>query len=188
MNIQQISEQQGMVQNFGFRNTNEFGYNMFPQCFQESPSVRDEEERRQQQNFWSDTTMISHIGSPSTAFFATERCMGLAQYDSIQKHPNFDMHMHIQEQQTPGNAFFPDSSSPPPPLPLPLPTTNVPTPSSSSRSTYSNPFSNLSEKERILHLKNKLLGEYDNAVMRRHLPSSSSLPFNGNQDAGVSLT
>lgn len=227
MNIQKISEQQGMVQNFGFGSGSEYGYSMFPQCFQESPAARDEDrtqQQQQQQNFWSDnssTTMISHIGPPSTAFFATERCMGLTQYDSIDKDPsssstcsnlsnlNYDMRMNIQEQQTPGNAFFLDSSSPPPPLPVVVvhddddarffraknrlqavkEATTIHSPSSSNRSTYTyrnNPFSNLSEKERILHLKNKLLGEYDNAIMRRH--PSSSLPFNGNQDGGVSHT
>lgn len=222
MNIQKISEQQGMVQNFGFGSTSDYGSNMFPQCFgtqQQSPNigvcfqspVRDEE-GSQQHNFWSDnssTTMISHIGPPTTAFFATERCMGLAQYDSREKDPSsscsnlsnsYDLHMHIQpyQQQTAGNAFFPDSS----PLVVVDEATlfgsknglqsvkeaAATTPSSSSSSPYinsevpyRNPFSNLSEKERILHLKHKLLGEYDNAI-RRH----PSLPVNENQDGGVS--
>lgn len=215
MDIQKISQQQRMVQNYGFAGdyTLEFS-NRFPQCFgsqQQFPDsglcfqspIRDDD-GSQKQNIWPDnssSTMISHIGPPSTAFFATERYMGLAQYDSrdnkdssccSQLSKNYDIQQQVPSpyEQT-GNVFFADSCAP---VEATFHSKNglqlvkegsksLGSPHLNSDGPYRNPFSNLSEKERILHLKNKLLGDCDIVNIRR-----PSVSFDGNQDGVVSFT
>ncbi|XP_009801945.1 myb family transcription factor PHL5-like [Nicotiana sylvestris] len=137
------------------------------------------QKQQQQQQFFSNansssnSTIIGRIGSPSRAFFATERYLGLTQYDDQQD--NCSQLSKNYDFQIPSYGFLPDSPAEDfhPKLSLPpfirsqfsssqpfSPDHQVP---------YRSPFSSLTEKERILHLKRKLLGEFDT-------------PFDGNQD------
>lgn len=131
----------------------------------------------------SSSSIISCIGSPSSAFFATERCLGLTQYDNqdntSQLIKNYDLEMSSFDPQQCKNGILEDSLAQAEPdfrhkISLP----------SFIRTEFStNPFSDVSEaeKESLLHLKNELLGEF-NTSYRRH----PSLPFDGNQDYCVS--
>ncbi|KAM3288551.1 myb family transcription factor PHL13 [Capsicum chacoense] len=122
----------------------------------------------------SSSSIISCIGSPSSAFFATERCLGLTQYDNqddtSQLTKNYDLQMSSYDPQQCRNGFFEDSMVQSEPISLP----SFISPEGPCRQ-YT--FSDASEEERMLHLKNKLLGEFD-ASYRRH----PALPFDGNQD------
>ncbi|PHT71362.1 hypothetical protein T459_26466 [Capsicum annuum] len=121
----------------------------------------------------SSSSIISCIGSPSSAFFATERCLGLTQYDNqddTSQTENYDLQMSSYDPQQCRNGFFEDSMVQSEPISLP----SFISPEGPCRQ-YT--FSDASEEERMLHLKNKLLGEFD-ASYRRH----PALPFDGNQD------
>ncbi|KAM3339659.1 myb family transcription factor PHL13 [Capsicum galapagoense] len=122
----------------------------------------------------SSSSIISCIGSPSSAFFATERCLGLTQYDNqddtSQLTKNYDLQMSSYDPQQCRNGFFEDSMVQSEPISLP----SFISPEGPCRQYTC---SDASEEERMLHLKNKLLGEFD-ASYRRH----PALPFDGNQD------
>ncbi|KAG8371868.1 hypothetical protein BUALT_Bualt12G0007700 [Buddleja alternifolia] len=122
--------------------------------------------------FWPDnssSTIIGRIGSPATAFYATELYMGLSNYDSSQQFKN----------SYPGSIENPDMQSS-------FGVTKAPQPNSpyfrhEGPSSYRTPFSNLSEREKLLHIKTKLLGDLDDSNRR-----SPSAPFDSNNDLGVS--
>ncbi|KAL3819900.1 hypothetical protein ACJIZ3_005805 [Penstemon smallii] len=100
------------------------------------------------QNLWpgtSSSTIISRLGSPATAFYATEHYMGLSQCDFHEEFKN-----SYQFQQS-GNGFFGDSQS----------QARVESENQLSNNNYINQCSNYSENEQLLHLKNKLLGDFD---------------------------
>ncbi|CAN4118606.1 unnamed protein product [Withania somnifera] len=141
----------------------------------------------------SSSSIISCIGSPSSAFFATERCLGLTQDDTSQLTNNYDLNQDNTSQSTKNydlqmssfdsqqcrNRFLEDSSAQAEPdfqHKISLPSFIRP---EFSTSQHLSPFSDVSEseKERILHLKNELLGEFDTSYWRH-----PSLPFDGNQD------
>ncbi|XP_033512706.1 myb family transcription factor PHL5-like [Nicotiana tomentosiformis] len=122
------------------------------------------------------STIIGRIGSPSSAFFATERYLGLTQYDDQQD--NCSQLSKNYDFQIPSYGFLPDSSAevlqnfhPKISLP-PFIRSQFSSSQPFSPDHYRSPFSSLTEKERILHLKRKLLGEFD----------SASTLFDGNQD------
>ncbi|WMV52652.1 hypothetical protein MTR67_046037 [Solanum verrucosum] len=127
----------------------------------------------------SSSSIINCIGSPSSAFFATERCLGLTQYDNqydtSELIKNCDVQMSSLDPQQCKNGILEDSLAKGEAdfrheISLP----------SFIRTEFStSPFSDVSEaeKESLLHLKNELLGEFDSSY-RRH----PSLPFDGNQD------
>ncbi|XP_019254231.1 PREDICTED: myb family transcription factor PHL5-like isoform X2 [Nicotiana attenuata] len=181
-------------------------------CFQP------EEGRRQQHQQSCNLPMISFFGSPSSAFFATERCLGLTQHDNQdntsqlmlnnndlnQDHTsqlmidnydlnqdntsqlinNYDIQLSSYDPQQSRNGFLTDSIAQPEPdfqHNISLPSFIRPEFSTSQplRRHYS--FSDVSEKERMLHLKNELLGEFDPSY-RRH----PSIPFDGNQNYSIS--
>lgn len=174
----------------------------FPQmgfCFQPESSVENGCQQQQQPNFWPSTdssssrTIISRIGSSPSAFFATERYLGLTQYDyqdnnnsCTQLSKNLDPQTTSYTQQC-GNGFSADSSAR---VDTDFPKISMPSFIRSQFSSsqpfgpeglYGNPFSNLSEKERILLLKSKLFREIDSSNRQ-----PASIPFQVNQDYGVS--
>ncbi|TMW96369.1 hypothetical protein EJD97_007478 [Solanum chilense] len=175
----------------------------FPQmgfCFQPENSAENGcQQQQQQQNFWPSTdssssrTIISRIGSSPSAFFATERYLGLTQYEyqdnnnsCTQLSKNLDPQTTSFTQQC-GNGFLADSSAR---VDTDFPKISMPSFIRSQFSSsqplgpeglYGNPFSNLSEKERILLLKSKLFREIDSSNRQ-----PASIPFQGNQDYGVS--
>ncbi|PHU06047.1 putative Myb family transcription factor [Capsicum chinense] len=144
-------------------------YNLeFPQmgfCFQPE---NDHQQLQQQQNLWpsndsssSSRSMISRIGSSPSGFFATERYLGLTQYEyqdnnnnnsCSQLSKNHDPQVAAFTQQC-GNGFLVTSSSARVDTDIPkisMPSFIRPL---DSHGLYGNPFSNLSEKERVLLLK-----------------------------------
>lgn len=116
----------------------------------------------------SSSTIIGRIGSPASAFYATELYMGLSQFD-FQENGSQQLNNSYQP-----NGNGPDflikngglSSS-----------VTIPHTSSSNNIQY---IGNLSEREQLLHLKHKLLGDLDDSDRR-----SPSLPFNANLDFEV---
>ncbi|KAM3339444.1 myb family transcription factor PHL5 [Capsicum galapagoense] len=173
-------------------------YNLeFPQmgfCFQPE---NDHQQQQQQQNLWpsndsssSSRSMISRIGSSPSGFFATERYLGLTQYEyqdnnnnnsCSQLSKNHDPQVAAFTQQC-GNGFLVTSSSARVDTDIPkisMPSFIRPL---DSHGLYGNPFSNLSEKERVLLLKSKLFREIDSSNRQ----PAASMTFQGNQDYGVS--
>ncbi|KAA8516998.1 hypothetical protein F0562_017184 [Nyssa sinensis] len=143
----------------------------------------------QQQSFGqahSSSTIMDHIGSPASAFYATEWYMGLPQYEegnlplSHQLPDNYDL-QQIPSYQSPTDNFCIDS----PEQANPDFQSNNPLHSSVKSHLCSSQYkssecTDLSEGERILKLKRKNLADFDNSD-RRH-PSTS---FAQNQDFRV---
>ncbi|KAK4346039.1 hypothetical protein RND71_036215 [Anisodus tanguticus] len=182
-------------------------YNLeFPQmgfCFQPENSAENscqkQQQQQQQQKFWPSTdstssrTIISRIGASPSGFFATERYLGLTQYEyqdnnsCSQLSKNLDPQTPSFSQQC-GNGFLADSPARVDPE---FPKISMPSFIRSQFSSsqplgpeglYGNPFNNLSEKERILLLKSKLFKEIDSSNRQ-----PDSVPaFHGNHDYGVS--
>lgn len=209
MNIQRIGSYERMLQNCGHTSdyASEFS-NRFPQSYGNPPQSSNvglcfqsaaRDEGSQKQNFWpnnSSSTIMGQIGSTS-AFYATEVYMGLAQLDARDNQStsstqlskiNHDVHIPSYDQSK--NCLSTDS---PPrefePCSFPLNHTLQAVPNSqtstsqyiSSEASYRHPFSNLTEKERLLQLKRKLLGDDDNPNKRQQ-----TMPLQRNQDVGVS--
>ncbi|KAK4378046.1 hypothetical protein RND71_004342 [Anisodus tanguticus] len=170
-------------------------------CFQPENSAENscQKQQQQQQNFWpsidstSSRTIISRIGASPSGFFATERYLGLTKYEyqdnnsCSQLSKNLDPQTPSFSQQC-GNGFLADSPARvDPEFPkISMPSFIRPQFSNSQslgpEGLYGNPFSNLSEKERILLLKSKLFKEIDSSNRQ-----PDSVPaFHGNQDYGVS--
>ncbi|CAN4118420.1 unnamed protein product [Withania somnifera] len=169
-------------------------------CFQPENSVENgcQQQQQYQQNIWPSTdssssrTIISQIGSSSSAFFATERYLGLTQYE-YQDNNGCSQLSKNHDPQTPsftqqcGNGFL---AVAPARFETNFPKLSMPSFNRSqflssqplgSEELYGNPFSNLSEKERILLLKSKLFREIDSSNRQPAL-----IPFQGNQDYGIS--
>ncbi|XP_016483647.1 myb family transcription factor PHL5-like isoform X1 [Nicotiana tabacum] len=153
-------------------------------CFQPGTSAENCCQQ-QQQISWPNTdsssrTIITRIGSPPSAFFATERYMGLTQYEyqdnSSQLSKNNDPQLPSYPQQC-QNGFLARADKDFPKISMP---SFVRSQFSSSQllGAYENPFSNLSEKERIVLLKSKFLKEFDSSNKQ------PSMPVHGNQDYG----
>uniref|UniRef100_A0A5B7BP31 HTH myb-type domain-containing protein n=1 Tax=Davidia involucrata TaxID=16924 RepID=A0A5B7BP31_DAVIN len=160
-------------------------------CSTQSPVM---EGGSQQQSFGhanSSSTIMSRIGSPASAFYATERYMGFPQYEyqvsnppsSPQLSKNYDLQIpsyqsstdnfYIDSPEQSGNPSFQSKNS--------LQSSVKQQYYSSSESPYKIPCAiNLSERERVLQLKNKFLGDFDNSD-RRH-PSTA---FDQNQDFSI---
>lgn len=207
MNIQRIGSYERMLQNCGHTSdyASEFS-NRFPQSYGNPPQSSNvglcfqsaaRDEGSQKQNFWpnnSSSTIMGQIGSTS-AFYATEVYMGLAQLDARDNQStsstqlskiNHDVHIPSYDQSK--NCLSTDS---PPrefePCSFPLNHTLQAVPNSqtstsqyiSSEASYRHPFSNLTEKERLLQLKRKLLGDDDNPNKRQQ-----TMPLQRNQDVG----
>lgn len=170
-----------MQQNYRF--PNEFASDFsdfFPHSYAQSASMGGSNQSAaassiQQQNSWhanSTSTIIGRIGSPAAAFCATEIAMGLSQYDFPESCSQQSKNPYPRPQpiQQSGNGLYQESQArnesdfiPP------------------QNYQYRNQFINLSEREQILHLKNKLLGDLDDANRR-----SPSLPFDSHHDLDVS--
>ncbi|KAK6155772.1 hypothetical protein DH2020_010020 [Rehmannia glutinosa] len=111
-----------------------------------------------QQGSWpvnSSSTIISRIGSPASAFYATELYMGLSPSD-------FQENSFKNSYQS-GNGFFGDSHA--------RNELDFQTQTSNSQfirpdGSFRNTFSNLSESEQLLHLKNKLLEATPKAILK----------------------
>ncbi|KAL3533914.1 hypothetical protein ACH5RR_007435 [Cinchona calisaya] len=167
MNIRRIGSYNRMLQNCGLTasdNSLEVP-NRFSQCLsnQQEP-FRDEGLERQ--NFWPNnpsSPIMGQIGSPADAFYATEGYLGLTQFDSpprMLEPCGFGSNLGLQsiaKAQTSSSHCI------------------------SSEGSYRNPFSNLTEKEQLLNLKNKLLGDYDNSNKGQHL-----MALEGNQELEAS--
>ncbi|XP_057783257.1 LOW QUALITY PROTEIN: myb family transcription factor PHL5 [Salvia miltiorrhiza] len=127
-----------------------------------------------QQNENPSATIIGRIGSPAAAFCAAEIAMGLSQYDLPEscsqqsKNPRPFHQTLFQESPARNEADYH--------------TTTQHYVVTTSEGSYRNHlFTNLSEREQILHLKNKLLGDLDDSNRR-----SPSAPFDSNHDLEVS--
>ncbi|KAK4432165.1 Myb family transcription factor PHL5 [Sesamum alatum] len=181
----------------------------FPDCFPQSYAAQpgsvpmglfDQSAARegglQRHNFWPSnpsSTMISRIASPAPAFYATEVYMGLSQIEfqgnncttccsQEFKNPNQSVPLYQQTR----TSFFGDSSSETEPaIHLSSVLMETQTPSGSEyiqpEGSYGNPFCDVRESDQILHLKEKLLGDLGDENM-----GSPSIPFDANQDLGVS--
>lgn len=122
------------------------------------------------------SSIMNRIGSSGSVFYATERFIGFPQYDyQVANNPplcpeiskNYDA--QIPHYQQPGDGFYTDQS-------LEQASPNfVSFQSAAKTNTCSNIYS---EKERILQLKRKLLGDYDTLDNKREV----SIPFDGNSD------
>ncbi|XP_019254889.1 PREDICTED: protein PHOSPHATE STARVATION RESPONSE 1-like isoform X2 [Nicotiana attenuata] len=138
-------------------------------CFQPGTSA---ENCCQQISDSSSGTIISRIASPPSAFFTTER---LIQYEYQDNSCQLSKYNDAQLPSYP-QRDFPKISMP----------TFIRSQLSNSQplgpeEAYGNPFSNLSEKERIVFLKSKLLEEFDSSNKQPSMPV-----FHGNQDYGLS--
>lgn len=127
----------------------------------------------------SSTTIMSQIGSPGSAFYATEIYMGFTQYDyqhSIcpQISKNFDDD-HASYQQS-GDGFYSTDQS------LEQTNPSLPSANSCTNNQYDIASDKYSEREQILQLKRKLLGDYDTPDNKRQ----ASVPFDGNSDLSLS--
>ncbi|XP_051138632.1 protein PHOSPHATE STARVATION RESPONSE 1-like [Andrographis paniculata] len=98
------------------------------------------------------SAIIGQIGSP-TAFYATELYMGMSQSDLQEKFKN------SYERTTSGNDFLGNS------------TAWIEPEIRTQCGSYRHPFSSLSESERILHLKSKLLGNLEDPNLRSNSSS-----------------
>ncbi|XP_009765655.1 myb family transcription factor PHL5-like isoform X1 [Nicotiana sylvestris] len=137
-------------------------------CFQPGTSA----ENCCQQVSWPNTdstsrTIISRIGSPASAFFATER---LIQYEYQ------DNSCQLSKYNDPQLPSYPQRDFPKISMPSFI---RSQLSSSQPLGAYGNPFSNLSEKERLAILKSKLLEEFDTSNKQPSMPV-----FHGNQDYG----
>ncbi|KAL7232841.1 hypothetical protein ACSBR2_010783 [Camellia fascicularis] len=138
--------------------------------------------------------LLSRIGSPSSAFFATERYMGFPQYEYQSGNPivpsqqpkNYDL--HTSSYLSTGDSFYFDTPEQEDPN-----SQSKHAPQSDAKShfcsnkNYSSderscktPCNNFSEREHIFLLKRKLLSDFDNSDMRQ-----PSIPFEGNRDLSV---
>lgn len=159
----------------------------FPQTYpaqQQSASMggSNQSSATQQHSSWhanSSGTIIGRIGSPAAAFCATEIAMGLSQYDFPEScsQQSKNLYPRTQPFHLSGNGLFEESPA--------RNEADFHSPQNyqylRSAGSYRNQFSNLSEREQILHLKNKLLGDLDDPNRR-----SPSVSFDSNQDLEVS--
>lgn len=143
------------------------------------------EDATQQQIVWPDhssNTMMGRLGSQAPAFYATENNMGLSEFGSQEKNSTYcsqqfnNSYTKIPVYQEPGDGFM--GYAPARNEPDFQPSNNL---SIRREGLYDNPFGNTSMGEQILRLKNKLLGDLDDSDRR-----SPSVPFDANQDLGVS--
>ncbi|XP_022882925.1 myb family transcription factor PHL5-like isoform X2 [Olea europaea var. sylvestris] len=191
----------GVQQNYGFASdfASEF-QDSFPQSYgtqqQSNPMVNfwysiatENGSDSSQQNFWpenSSSSIIGRIGSPASAFYATERYMGLTHYD----YPKNSLYSCCSQQsqnshQQSANSLFGDSSAATgqdfnpnnATLKSAIKTRTSHDQFVSSEGLYRN--RKLSESEQILQLKKRLLDDLDNSNRR-----SPSVPFDANQDLG----
>ncbi|KAL7225116.1 hypothetical protein ACSBR1_020423 [Camellia fascicularis] len=142
----------------------------------------------------SSSTIMSRIGSPSSAFYATERYMGFPQYEYQSGNPivpsqqpeNYDL-------QTPsylsaGDSFYFDTPEQDDPNLQSKHALQSDAKShfcgnknySSDERSCKTPCNNFSEREHFFLLKRKLLSDFDNSDMRQ-----PSIPFEGNRDLSV---
>ncbi|KAL0359447.1 UNVERIFIED_CONTAM: Myb family transcription factor PHL5 [Sesamum angustifolium] len=148
----------------------------------------------QQPNSWPDhssSTIISRIGSPASAFYATELYMGLSQCDFQENSSTCcsqqfkNSYQRIPSFQQPGSGFCGDSPARTQPNFQTKnglsPAVRTQTPNSQYIRPEKSPFSNLSESEQLLYLKNKLLGDLDDSNSR-----SPSVLFDAHHDVEVS--
>ncbi|KAL1555274.1 myb family transcription factor PHL5-like isoform X2 [Salvia divinorum] len=122
----------------------------------------------------SSGTIIGRIGSPAVAFCATEIAMGLSQYDLPEScsQQSKNTHPRTQPFQQSATGLFQESSA----------RNDADYHMIRSGGFYRNQlFYNISEREQILHLKNKLLGDLDDS--NRQSPPA---PFDSNHDLEVS--
>ncbi|XP_019187721.1 PREDICTED: uncharacterized protein LOC109182119 [Ipomoea nil] len=146
--------------------------------------------QQQQQNVGSanasSTSSIMHQIGSLEAFFATEQCLGLSQYDDEDENGSKNFDQQIVPYQGNGGLFGYTQGQTEPDLQA----KNLAQAflksqfSNGSERLYRNPpFCNLSEKERILLLKKKLFEDVlDGPPIKGH----PAITLDGNQDYGVS--
>lgn len=153
----------GIQQNYGY--PPDFAPD-FPDCFPQSlqqSASHNHQSSSGGNDSWpcnnSSSSIMSRIGSPVSAFYATELYMGLSQYDFPESSSNGgskNSHPRNSSFQQPGNGFFAESTA-----------GNGPDFQPQNGQYIRNPFGiNLSESDQILHLKNKLLGDFDDSNSR----------------------
>ncbi|XP_074353021.1 uncharacterized protein LOC141692185 [Apium graveolens] len=125
------------------------------------------------------STIMSHIGSPGSAFFATERYMGLPCYDYPENNPNLCPEITNQIpclQQSVGETLYVDQSS------LEQAKTGFASFESATKAGSCISEKSYSERDRIMQLKRKLFEDnYDTPEKRQ-----ASVPCDG--DSGISLS
>lgn len=185
------SEMKGIQHNYGSYSS-EFASDFpvfYPQTYpaqqqsasnQSAPSTATQQHSSWHANSSGTNTIIGRIGSPAAAFCATEIAMGLSQYDFPEtcSQQSKNLYPRTHPFHLSGNALFEES-----------PARNQAAFHSPQNYQYlrsegssRNQFTNLSEREQILHLKNKLLGDLDDPNRR-----SPSVSFDSNQDLEVSI-
>ncbi|XP_052172008.1 myb family transcription factor PHL5-like isoform X2 [Diospyros lotus] len=162
-------------------------------CFQE-PEM---EGGSQQPSFGQSNpsgTILSGLGSPVSAFYATERCMGLSQSEYQSENPPLcsqqprDCDLQALSYQSSGDGFYfdPPDQAHPSFQSKDVPESGVKSHFGSNQNYASSersdriPSNNFFEEERILQLKRKLLDDLDNSG-REH----PSYPSNRAQDLSV---
>lgn len=168
----------GVQNNYGFPSDFHSEFPEFPPQNHQFPQNQSpaSEISMQQHSSWHDNspgTIIGRIGSPAAAFNATEIAMGLSQYDLLESSKNTTNSPRTKAFSQRGNGVFTESPA--------RNEADFHQPQyMRSEGLYRNQFfSSLSEREQILHLKNKLLGDIDDS--NRHSP----LAFSSNQDLEV---
>ncbi|KAL8147232.1 hypothetical protein AgCh_004816 [Apium graveolens] len=127
----------------------------------------------------SSSTIMSYTGSPTSAFYATEICMGFPQVNyqvgsstfSPEISSNYDAQMTSYQQQS-ENGFCSES----------LEQTNRWQGDSCNYQYRFDHQKSYSERDQLLQLKRKLLGNFDSPDNRRQV----SIPFSGNSDISIS--
>nr|GMD44640.1 myb family transcription factor PHL5-like [Ipomoea batatas] len=130
-----------------------------------------------QQHYAPPGTMIGSL----EAFYATEQCLGLSQYEDEDENRSKNFDQQIVPYQQSGNGVFGYSQAQTEPD---LQAKNLAQFSSGSERLYRNPpfCNNLSEKERILLLKKKLFEDVLDGPIKVH----PAITLDANQDYGVS--
>lgn len=161
------------------------------QCFlpAEEASMRQQQQNVSPGNASNMGSIIHQIGSPG-AFYATERYLGLSQYDDEDDNSSKNFDQQIVPYQQPGNGFFEYTQAQTEPDFQAKNLTQAFLKSQfsngqtiTSERLYRNPFCNLSEKERILLLKKKLFEDVVDVPIKGH----PSITLDANQDYGVRI-
>nr|GMD47917.1 myb family transcription factor PHL5-like [Ipomoea batatas] len=164
------------------------------QCFlpADEASMCHQQQQQQQQNVGSanasSTSSIMHQIGSLEAFYATEQCLGLSQYEDEDENRSKNFDQQIVPYQQSGNGVFGYSQAQTEPDLQAKNLTQAFLKSqfyNGSERLYRNPpfCNNLSEKERILLLKKKL---FEDVIPDCPIKGHPAITLDANQDYGVS--
>ncbi|KAM7505534.1 hypothetical protein LguiB_004438 [Lonicera macranthoides] len=193
MNTQKIAYQERPLQNHGFTTdyTIDHYHSPFSRMgiFVQSPSAMEASSQEQSYgNSSSSSTIMNRIGSPASAFYATERYMGFQQYDSQTGNQNlsprlsknYDQQLvpaYQQQQMAYTNGYFGDVLDQ---------SKRALEPAAKSAFCGADQYYDSSEKscrerECILQLKNKLMGDLDDSDRNQEISAYGSQSGNSRQ-------